>query len=88
MDSRNVIGAFIIEDASDASIVKHHIQRTHKNEIYEYSCDEISSKDSKIKYRFLFCDETLFTEINSFIKKMKIKIKKYNLKKLKKVSHV
>ena len=84
MDSKILIGAFTVEDASDASIIKHHIQRVHTQTIYEYTYDEITTnKDTKTKYRFVFHDEQFFTEINSFVKKMNIKTKKYNLKKLK-----
>ena len=57
----------------------------YSNISFEYQLDEITTnKETKIKFRFIFFDESLFTEINMFITKMNIKIKKYNLKKLKK----
>ncbi len=85
MDSKNIVGAFTIEDSNEASVVKHHLQKLYSNISFEYQLDEITTnKETKIKFRFIFFDESLFTEINIFITKMNIKIKKYNLKKLKK----
>ncbi len=79
MNTRIIVGAFSVEDKQNASIIKHHIQREYHNITHEYVFEEITT-DVKYKYRFLFYDEMLFTEIKSFVKKMSIKTIKYNFR--------
>ena len=82
MNTKNIVGAFVINDDQFASILNHHLQREYTDKQFEFRHDIL--ENVVYKYRYLFFDEQLFTEVNSFVKKMNIKTKKYNLKHLKK----
>ena len=81
MNTKNIVGAFVINHDQFASILNHHLQREYTDKQFEFRHDIL--ENVVYKYRYLFFDEQLFTEVNSFVKKMNIKTKKYNLKHLK-----
>jgi len=76
------IGCFLVLNDNEASIIKHHISKEYSSLNYEYTVTE--SEDAKFKLLFIFHDETLFTEIKSFIKKIELTTKRYNLNNLRK----
>ena len=78
MNTRIIVGAFLVEDEQNSSIIKHYIQKEYNGISYEYIC-EMNPEDTKYKYKFIFYDDTLFTEIKSFVNKMSIKTIKYKI---------
>ena len=79
--SMEVGGCFLVLNNNEASIIKHHINKEFSYLNHEYTlCD---SDDAKFKVLFIFRDDFLFTEIKSFVQKMELTTKRFNIKKLK-----